>query len=250
MGDPGTTPPGKKADLTAPLAAAAALTVGVLASVGVSGGLLTRAVRNNPDEMAAVASAVLLIVGLAVVLAFRGSPFWAATTALLLLPVLVSVVFLGAGSLNDRELPRIAISMELDDDYALVSVEASASSMPSSDKMLVQVIALHPSISNERLFQVCNWSQQDSTAGRDFGAATMPNDENSDQTGTPLPLSDADGTLFAWQQAGADQDGKANLSFQLSIPRSYDGICGLAVLSKNPDDRDRTQVSYLRIPEP
>ncbi len=215
------------------MAGAIALVVAGLAAVGVSGGLLARAVRNAPGLMTLVVSMAILIPALWLV---RSN--WQAgrrpVAFLLLVLSLASVyaVFLGAASLVLQETPSVSASAERTDDGYTASVEAKAAGLRADGDMLVQFVALD-----------------------DFPEdGTFPDVEkscsNSRLTQKQDPAKPPIGTLLAWQQAGPDSNGEAVISFEVAVPAdTYAGLCAAAVYQRKTVTSFDKVRSWLHLPQ-
>ena len=226
------------------LAAGAALVVAVFASVGVSGGLLTRAVRNHPFLMALIVVGALGIACRVSTIAIKKQTpdrglIWAVWG---LTAVLVCAVALGAYSLTEREYPRVSLSSTSDDKFVTVTISATGSGLRSKEGMLLQV----------------------------HGLTTFPADKEVEECtmnrfDEPLPPKSPpwDGKLLLWERGGSDADGKVILESKVQVPaNSYEGLCAWAVLrDRDPRaflcdrvswdflcDRQRDRAAYIRMP--
>jgi hypothetical protein len=205
------------------LAASAALVVAVFASVGVSGGLLTRAVRNHPLPMAIIVVGTLAIACWVSTIAINRRkaervlrwPVWGLTA------LLIFAVVLGVFSLTKREFPRVSLSSTSDGNLTTVTISATGSGLRSREGMLLQV----------------------------HGLATFPEAEEvmgCQQNRFPeYPLDDMahwPGQLLLWERGGSDADGKVALESKIQVPaNSYEGLCAWAVLR----DRDSCTWAFL-----
>jgi len=222
------------------LAGAVALVVAGLAAVGVSGDLLTRAVRNQPAMMAATVSlAVLCAAGAVVVTLVRARRPGTAAVVGILACISAFAVMLGAASLDVRETPVVSASVVATDTGYDVTVTARASGLRSDDDMLVQLQALRsfPEDATDYL-----------SPGNLEAACTA-----SRLTADPNRFVTWPGPLLAWQQAGPDSRGEAETSVNVAIPRKrFAGLCAVAVY-RTPRPRigegvlNRIQ-SWLRLP--
>lgn len=143
------------------LAAAGGLVVGVLAATGITGDLLVRMVRNEPSRVGGP-----LIVLLALGLIVGACTAWQNSTSWLRMVIVAATIvaggslgalaFWGAEVQNDREIPSVALELTDGDRGLSLHVTASASSLPSDDVLLVQVLELpDPTDTLEELKLAC-----------------------------------------------------------------------------------------------
>lgn len=212
-------------DLSTPLAAAAALAVGALAAVGVSGDLLARAVRNHPTRMAVAVLLVVIPAGLIVVSgAWRRFGKAAGLLAVLALIGVSWVISSGATSLRERNRPTVALSTSTNDAGVwTITVDASAAGVPSYDDMLVQVLALNVLNGDPELGEACTRSR----------IASPPEED--------------EGSLLAWQRAGPDSNGDIEFSASFEYTGTHQGLCAYASLRRDENEPDHWAVSYLRL---
>lgn len=207
------------------LAAGLAVLVAALAAVGVSGGALQRAVRNEPGWFILVfTSAVLLATVMAVAFFRRSGRGLPAVVASVVIGALAAFsMVLGAASLDVREKPAVSLSAARTATGGLVvTVNATGSGLRADEDMLVQLRAL------ERF----------PTTVTDF-AGNLPESHGTNwacaasqfQTTPPeAPTVPDVGPLLAWQQAGPDADGAATIEmvvpYDADVP---DGFCAAAL---------------------
>lgn len=228
---PAAAKEGDKEGFTLPpaLGAAVAVVVAVLAAVGVSGDLLTRAVRNRPYELGGVIVAVLVLVGATVAWLSRRKP--AAAFVIAALTVLLAIaVGVGARSIVDREQPLVTLTSQFTEQFIEITVTASGSGLRSDEDMLVQLQALSSFPENWDATLSCRTSRMDR-----FPPGEEP----------PWP-----GPLLLWEQAGPGPDGTTNVESMLQIPRnSYAGVCAFASLRGGEGKKPRSTAAFLRLTE-
>jgi hypothetical protein len=208
-----------KFDVPPALAGAIALIVAALAAVGVSGGALTRAVRNDPTTIALLVIVLLVAVAVPVVASVRGSRAIAGSVIVLVL-VLCATVWTGARSVGEREQPRVALSASTKDQVTTITVIASGSGLKSNQDMLVQM------------------------QGLEGFPASVHADNGCARSG-----SDTVGSLLLWQQAGPDGSGAVSVESKVEVPvAEYAGVCAYVSLRNDPSGDDRWVRSYLRTP--
>jgi hypothetical protein len=215
------------------MAGAIALVVAGLAAVGVSGGLLARAVRNAPGLMTLVVSMAILIPASWLVRSnWTGGRRPVSVLLFVLALASVYAVSLGAASLVLQETPSVSASAERTDDGYTASVEAKAAGLRADGDMLVQIVALD-----------------------DFPEdGSLPNVERacafSRLTQKPDPNKPASGTLLAWQQAGPDSNGEAAVSFRVAVPAdTYSGLCAAAVYQRKTVTAFDKVRTWLHLPQ-
>jgi hypothetical protein len=166
------------------LAAAIALVVAGLAAVGVTGDALTKAVRNEPGALgAAVILALAASVLLAVTTVFvrpsstrnvnikarlklwsrdfwKTGNSWVTIGLMALLAGVAWAILLGASSVADREQPLVTLSFTSErTGNRMLTIHVSASSLRTSEQILVQVIGLSKfTQANKSVVQICETS--------------------------------------------------------------------------------------------
>lgn len=213
--------------LGGPLAAAVALVVAVLAAIGVSGELLARAVRNDPNKLAVSVIAILVITGswLARNLYLAGQKLGLLPLGLLIL-TLCGVVLLGAQSVAEREIPPVSLSASTEQSLVTVDVVATAAGVPSYTDVLVQVIALREFGDDEaQRREICGMSRIDN----------------------PPPTEVA--MLVSWQHAGPDGAGNVEHRSSFQVPDEFEALCAFGALQNIKGREPRSVVSYLRLPQ-
>jgi hypothetical protein len=204
----GKTP---EADHSPALAAAVGLVVAGLAAVGVSGGVLVRAVRDQPALMAGCVSAALAIGAIATMVALRRLSI--ALIVALLAVTSIFTVLVGAASLDERAQPSISLGAVAHEGYITVTVEASTTGLRSSEDMLVQLQAISrplPKKSPKHLSAI-------------FNRCDVSRLNRKQRARRPGPL-------LAWHQIGSDSEGNAETTFSVDIERGdASGVCGYAI---------------------
>lgn len=164
--------------LAAGLAAAGTLIVGAFAAVGISGDLLPRMVRNEPIWTAVLVCAALILVAIAV---------FSSNAKLIVVPltlVLLGIVVTGVLSLQQRENPQVAVTADVDESgKVLLAVTASASSLRSDERMLVQLVGLTRELAGGELKAACRQSQSTADADRDDLDVLISNETGSAANG-------------------------------------------------------------------
>ena len=224
--------------IPASLAAIAALLVASLGMVGVSGEILTRSVRNKPEMFGAIAAALLLTVGWSTAWRLRQDRITGVTVGVVTV-LLAATVGLGAMSVSDREVPRIALSSEIDGNSIVVTVDASAAGLASNEDMLVQVHGIRSTnssplgaSSSSRSFKQ-RWS---------CGKSRFERYRKNREPSWPGPL-------LVWQQSGPTANGNTSSISKITIPaKEYQEVCGVAVLKGN-GHAPRAAQAFMRIPD-
>ncbi len=217
------------------LAGAIALVVAGLAAVGVSGGLLARAVRNAPGLMAAVVSMAILVPGIALAVGQWRSHRRAAAVGIGALAVVsVYAVLLGAASLVLQENPSVSVSAERTSDGYQATVDARAAGLRADGDMLVQLVGLR------------EFPKTGSFSGADGLERAC---SVSRLTTPPDKAPPSRGPLLAWQQAGPDSSGDAAVSFDVAVPSDrFQGLCAAAIYQSGPTTLFGNVRSWLRLP--
>jgi hypothetical protein len=216
-------------------AAAIALVVATLAAVGVAGDVLTRWARNEPNEIFFVVAGVLVAVTAPTYKAAQGK--WPKIGIVLLLAVLLASTFSATRSLTERELPRVSLSGESDENGVLkITVDGSGSSLRSSDDMLIQVVGLKELDDFDAAVSECEVSRLRRVVGRDA-------------SGRPLerPFGSETSDVILWQRFGPDPTGSVAATISTQVSRAdYKGICAWAALrTENDPQQTRTVAAYL-----
>lgn len=187
------------------LGVAAALVIGVLAALGVSGDLLARMVRNSPDDVARPLTVMLVVGGLIGCFAIVRTK--AATSVKVIGIVatfvvvcsLVKVADVAKASQEKRERPSVHLELTRDDKGNLsLTGGASATSLKSNENLLLQVIQLdEPVATYAELRGVC-----------------------TDAVNVLQPGTDAYGgdniRVLSWAEVGPDSKGAAMT--QMAVP--------------------------------
>jgi hypothetical protein len=192
--------------------------VAVLAAVGVAGDLLPRLVRNEPLWAAVLVS---VAVGSLFVMLLGGRTSHVVGTVLLA-AALIGMTVLGVTSLSERETPQVALTLSRDAETAQLSVAivAGATSLRSTETMLVQVVGLPEALTGERLHEEC-------VGNRD-----------------PVDEADDDLEVLLWNETGPDQTGRAAVETMLDVAEEeYEVVCVAVLLF----DRDRGSAADDRV---
>jgi hypothetical protein len=256
------------------LAAAIALVVAGLAAVGVSGDTLTRAVRNEPEEItkwiivALSAAAALVGVSLA---EKRWNAWWkhpsppprrwpligvvvVGLLAVLGVGLVATIVFAsakametGANQLTDREQPLVSLQAATDEQrLTTVTIDVRATGLPTTDQMLVQVVGMteFSDVVDEAKIRLCerNWLSDETI---DEYVAEVDNTEAD-----PGPAD-----LLSWSRIGPDQSGAVESTIKVQFPAgTYQGVCAWGplpvkevVAGENPGESARNSAAYLRL---
>ncbi len=218
------------------LAAGVALLVSALAALGVSGDILTRAVRNAALWLVVVVIGILFAMALPLWMS-RTRVGWKVAVGVLVVGLSVGVG-VGAHSVNKREQPSITIVPVQDAvGNITVTVEAKASSLRVEESMLVQVVGLKAfdQLTQTGPIAACETNHAETRQ------AAQPRDYR---------LPDQIGDLLLWNRLGPSVTGTISVTFKLDIPaKRYSAVCGWAVLSNRrvrPSIRDvRTSAAYV-----
>jgi len=162
----GGTTGGSGFTLPPAITAAIALVVAGLAAVGVTGDALTKAVRNEPQLLAAAVTIALAATVLAAAFLLSN---WVVRLGLFgLLGAVVWAVWLGATSVADREQPLVSLSSTSEaTGNRTLTVEVSASGLRTSDEILVQVVGIKKFTQTDRAaVELCerNWTYASAVA--------------------------------------------------------------------------------------
>lgn len=208
------------------LAAGAALVVSVLAAVGISGDLLTRAARNRPVELSLLLVAVIAVVATYTIWLNRSRHLFSAAVGAIAL-VLCATVLFGAGSVAEREQPRVSLGAVSEQNLIKLTVKANGSGLKSEHDLLVQVHAL--------------------TTFPETEDASIECRHNRFERYRPGREPRWPGPLLLWQQAGPDGDGEVNVEASLEVPIGrYQGVCVWAALRSDDGQAARATATYLR----
>ncbi|TFV87806.1 hypothetical protein [Blastococcus sp. CT_GayMR16] len=200
--------------------------VAVLAAVGVAGDLLPRLVRNQPLWAALLVSAA--VVSLFVMLIGRGP--WLLVGTLLLAAALVGVIFLGVGSLSEREIPHVtlAVTQKAEPLSTTVAVTGTATSQRSTETMLVQVLGFPSAVDPEVLSGACRGSRRTDDAGDDQFSVLL------------------------WNESGPDQTGRSRVETTLDVPSDDFAVVCVGVFlrerDRNDAEDDRIAWAYSTVP--
>ena len=192
-----------KIDL-ASVGAGAAVIIGLLAAVGVSGDLLERMVRNQPWSYLPVAGAVLA----ALLLLVPVHREIVRTVAIPLFAVsLLAAGFLGVRSLAEREQPQLSIALKHGAKGLpfVLDVKASATSLRSGESMLLRVIALKKGVKPDlaSIEAVCN---------------------------TPQFADSRKVSILSWTETGPNLKGEAKAELSMDAPTGSSFYCAYAAL--------------------
>lgn len=209
--DPGFELPGG-------IAAAVALVVAGLAAVGVSGGMLVRAVRNAPGAMAfLLAFVVLAAFAVPVLSSARKKHLGVALVLGLIGGAAVLAIFLGAASVDDRDQPSVAVTTTTSAaGIVTVKVKATANGLRSQEDMLVQIQGISGAF------------PQDADAEAAMRPGCLTSRFYRPPAGTPAITYPGD--LLSWSQAGAGADGTASVEVSAEVAsQKVRGVCVAAI---------------------
>lgn len=224
-------PPGSPLGVWVAASAALAVVVAIFAALGIEEDILRRMVRNFPDATATAISLVIIGASVPVVLLLiRMSRPW--VTVLLVILSIVSaflviigmtrVLHIGADSLNSRDMPGLSLSaVKSESGSIIVTSEATASALRSSEKMLLRIYAVGTSDS-EDLVTLCRSAQEPASAVPSSGSRVLQ-----------------------WGEAGPDGTGAAKVSQTLTInDDDFSFVCAYAALERAPDEDGKAYLAW------
>lgn len=219
-------PPLVPAGVTAVLA----LGTAALALIGLSGGVLVRAVRSLPGTIVVVLVVVVVLAFVAETVG-RGRPR-AVFGAGIVLAVL-TLLALGATSIDERDEPALSLkavsrpATATDPGAWTVTVKATASGLRPRDDMLVQVQALDDEMPRDSSAYDAVREGCTQTALRTVGAELQAADRDR-------PFATPAGDLVLWAQAGPSSDGSAVVESSVELPRTgYQSVCVSAIYAES-----------------
>lgn len=242
-----------KDPITPVLAGAVALFVAALAAVGVTGDVLTRAVRNFPFAISGFL-VVLLLATLGFFFSLNNNDNGYGSTrsvhrnailkrryiALALIAV-CSCIIAGAISVSDREQPAISLHASYGGGQVTLTVDSSASGLSTTDQLTVQVLGLSVfSTVDKPVAELCEQVYAHSI--KDGQANRLEDFLNQ--------KSDYDGSvsILLLERLGPDSSGNITSSSKLDFPAGlYQGICAFSPLPSNQLESSRNSASYLRL---
>lgn len=219
----GPTPPPPL--IPAGVSAVVALAAAALALIGLTGGVLVRAVRSMPGTIV-MAVAILVILAVA---AERARGWLRFAAAFAMLTVVLGTVALGATSIDERDKPSVALKATSTAATATapgkwtITVKASASGLRAREDMLVQVQGLSAGLpSDSREFE-------DVQPRCITTALRLPRDEAARG-----PYPSRAGALLLWSQAGPTTDGSTLVESTVEVPLgTYKGVCAVAIYANS-----------------
>lgn len=243
------------------IAAGLALAVSVLAAVGLTGGTLTRAIRNDPGRIAWILTVIVVVsavVGIVFVLSRgdRRPKNWLSATAIVVIAVaLGALIRSGSESVKEREFPALALSVVSSDGRSEVTVEASGSSLKTDEDMLVQLVGVRGATPGR---SACESSRRP-TDEEPIVLSPSPSGvaEADGEEDPTYPINDPRpkdhpywGTkVLLWQQVGPDQDGKVSATSSVVVVEgSFQFVCGFVSLRSDPGEDARSVAGYVVLP--
>ena len=204
--------------------------VAVFAALGVSGNLLSRMVRNEPDTFRWILFyAIVAVVFAAAITAIRSWP-----NELIVVPViglgavLVIAAFEGADSQRVRENPSISLSLSKSQPGSLtVTAKATGSSLRSNDRMLLRIVAITRRLAVDEL-------PGSTPTDKRTQLRTVTNEEC--KRGELHPLNVKDARLLSWTETGSDTSGEATTEQTMPVPSTAQYVCAWAILSARPTE--------------
>jgi hypothetical protein len=211
------------------VSAVVALVAAGLALIGVTGGVLVRAVRSSPGT---IVLAVTVLVVLAV-FAERAAGRRRLGLVAVMLAVVLLTLGLGATSIDERDKPSVSLKASSTTASATspgkwtVTVKATASGLRAREDMLVQLQGLPGGIpTDSRTFDTSYPSCQTS-ALRSSKAETQAQ-------AAARPYPPPAGALLLWTQAGPSADGSIVVESSVDVPLNrYRGVCAVAIYSSS-----------------
>jgi hypothetical protein len=201
-----------------------ALVAAGLALIGVTGGVLVRAVRSSPGT---IVLAVAVVVVLAV-LAERADGRRRLALVVAMLAVVLLTLGLGATSIDERDKPSVSLKASSTGASATspgkwtVTVKATASGLRAREDMLVQLQGLPNGIPTDS-------SQFDASyPGCNTSVLRSRKAEAANRYVPPA------GDLLLWTQAGPSADGSIVVESAVDVPLTgYRGVCAVAIYSSS-----------------
>lgn len=207
------------------VSAVVALAAAALALIGLTGGVLVRAVRSMPGT---IVMAVAALVVLAVV-AERARRWVRFAAGFAMLAVVLGTVAMGATSIDERDKPSIALKATNTAATATapgkwtITVKASASGLRAREDMLVQLQGISAGLPSDSAQFAALEPKCITTALR------LPRDE-----ALRGQYPDRAGSLLLWSQAGPSTDGSTVVESTVEVPlHSYKGVCAVAIYANS-----------------
>lgn len=230
------------------LTAVVALFVAALAAVGVTGDILTRAVRNYP-----IAISALLIVTLLATLGFftvdlsesRSGDRKKVLRGRHVMGIVASIcatILLGALSVADREQPGIALQATYSGGQVTLTVESNAAGLATKDQLSVQVLGLSKfSVIDRTTAEICEQIYAHSIrAGSGDNLQDFLNSRHDKYQGTV--------SILLSERLGPDSTGTIKSITKLDFPAGlYQGVCAFSPLPNEQIESARNSASYLRL---
>ena len=216
---------GVRDTLGEPFRLALPLGAGVLvtffATLGIEGDLLSRLLRNEPKLV--LISFLLATIGVILplfTLSEKVKDWWAALGAFLLLVGFGLGMFAAIRTTGEREQPnikltRLANASESSSSEVRVQVEATGSNLASSNRMLLRVVILPPTLGMGDAKELCSTTKARNGDLESVGDVELPQSAR----------------VVAWQESGPDQTGNTSNTTTLAIDTATHGwVCAHAVL--------------------
>lgn len=196
--------------------------VAVLAAIGVSGGVLVRAVRATPGTFVLVLGTLII---LAVVVESTGTkPRYRLPLLALVMLVTLFALVVGASSVDQRDMPAIALTSAIkapttsESGNVTVTVTARGSGLRPGENMLVQVQGLTKDLPTDAE------SYDKVRPGCTNTVLRSRDQEQKNQYGDPA------GDLLLWTQAGPDADGAAKVESSVNVEAgTFNAVCAVVV---------------------
>ena len=207
------------------LGIAASLIVTVFAALGVSGNLLARMVRDDPE-----ASRNILVLGIGMVViaaVITAIPQvrngWVVVPVIGLAVVLSLAAHAAAVSQNKRENPSISLTVAPNPSGGLsLTAKATGSSLKSNDRLLLRVTAI-----TRRLAVTA-----DSTGASELRTVT----DQECKRGELHPYNPRNARLLSWTETGSNVTGEAATEQTMPVPPTAQYVCAWTILSALPTE--------------
>lgn len=206
------------------VSAVVALAAAALALIGLTGGVLVRAVRSSPGTIV-LAIAALIVLAL---VAEQTRGWRRLVAAVAMLCVVLLTLGIGATSIDERDKPSVALKASSTSPSATapgkwtITVKATASGLRAREDMLVQLQGLPDGIPRDS-------ATFDVTSPR--CSATVLRSSESERTNRYPPPA---GDLLLWTQAGPNADGSTVVEASVDVTLTkYAGVCAVAIYSSS-----------------
>lgn len=210
--------------IPAGVSAVVALAAAGLALVGVTGGVLVRAVRSSPGTIVLAIAALVVLA----VFAERADGRRRLGLVVAMLGVVLLTLGLGATSIDERDKPSVSLKASSTGASATspgkwtVTVKATASGLRAREDMLVQLQGLPDGIPTDS-------SEYDASYPGCNTSVLRPS--KAEATGSYPPPA---GDLLLWTQAGPSADGSTAVESSVDVPLDdYKGVCAVAIYSRS-----------------